>query len=104
MDLLCFVCGVFAMPLCASVHICLVVTCCERALVCGLLIVSLSLSHWYFFHDQSPRKYGTGPGSNLRPLNMQSDTILQSDTLPTVLFVLTVLRQYCRSLKREPFY
>ena len=26
------------------------------------------------FHDQSPRKYGTGPGSNLRPLDLQSDT------------------------------
>ena len=43
-----FFCLVFAMPLCASVYMCLVVTCWERAdllaLVCG---VSLSLSHWY---------------------------------------------------------
>ena len=37
---------VFAMPLCASVYMCLVVTCWERAdLLC--LTVSLSLSHWY---------------------------------------------------------
>ena len=39
-DLLCFVCLVFAMPLCASVYMCLVVTCWERAdllaLVCGV--------------------------------------------------------------------
>ena len=50
MDLLCFFCLVFAMPLCASVYMCLVVTCWERAdllaLVCGLT-VSSSLSHWY---------------------------------------------------------
>ena len=25
------------------------------------------------FHDQSPRKYGTGPRSNSRPLDLQSD-------------------------------
>ena len=31
MDLLCFFCHVFAMPLCASVYIGLVVTCWERA-------------------------------------------------------------------------
>ena len=31
MDLLCSFCLVFAMPLCASVYMCLVVTCCERA-------------------------------------------------------------------------
>ena len=41
---------VFVMPLCASVYVCLVVTCWERtdllALVCGLT-VSLLLSHWY---------------------------------------------------------
>ena len=50
MDLLCFFCLVFAMPLCASVYVCLVVTCWERAdflarLWC--LTLSLSLSHWY---------------------------------------------------------
>ena len=48
MDLLCFFCLVFVIPLCASVYLCLVVTCWERsdllAPVCG---VSLSLSHWY---------------------------------------------------------
>ena len=49
-DLLCFFCVAFAMPLCASVYLCLVVTCWERAdlgsrLWC--LAVSLSLSHWY---------------------------------------------------------
>ena len=42
MDFLCFVCLVFAMPLCASVYLCLVVTCWERAdllaLVCGVLL------------------------------------------------------------------
>ena len=43
-------CLVFAMSLCASVDMCFVVTCWERAdllaLVCGVT-VSLSLSHWY---------------------------------------------------------
>ena len=43
MDRLCFFfCLVFAMPLCASVYMCLVVTCWERAdllaLVCGVLL------------------------------------------------------------------
>ena len=54
MDLLCvFFCLVFAMPLCASVYMCLVATCLERtvllALVCGVYIVTVSLllSHWY---------------------------------------------------------
>ena len=37
------------------------------------------------FHDQSPRKYETGPGSNLRPLDLQSDSHLLPDTLPTAL-------------------
>ena len=27
------------------------------------------------FHDQSPQKYGTGPESNLRPLDMKSDML-----------------------------
>ena len=44
-------CLVFAMSLCASVYMCFVVTCWERAdllaLVCGVYCVSLSLSHWY---------------------------------------------------------
>ena len=31
MDLLCFFCLVFVMPLCTSVYLCLVVTCWERA-------------------------------------------------------------------------
>ena len=39
-DLLCFFCLVFALPLCASVYMCLVVTCWERAdllaLVCDV--------------------------------------------------------------------
>ena len=43
-------CLVFAVSLCASVYMCFVVTCWERAdllaLVCGAA-VSLSLSHWY---------------------------------------------------------
>ena len=43
MDLLCFFCLVFAMPLCAFVYMCLVVTCWERAdllgLVCGVLLL-----------------------------------------------------------------
>ena len=46
-----FFCLVFAMPLCMSVYMCLVVTCWERAdllaLVCISLTVSFSLSHWY---------------------------------------------------------
>ena len=40
MDLLCFYCLVFIMPLCASIYLCLVFTCRERAdlfaLVCGV--------------------------------------------------------------------
>ena len=48
MDLLCFFCLVFAMPLCASVYMCLVVTCWERldlsALICGCLTVG---QVWY---------------------------------------------------------
>ena len=32
--------------------------------------------------DQSPQKYGTGPGLNVQPLDLQSDTYLQPDTLP----------------------
>ena len=47
MDLLCF-CSVLC--LCASVYMCFVVTCRERAdllaLVCGVYY-ELSLSHWY---------------------------------------------------------
>ena len=42
MDLLCFFCLVFDMPLYLSVYMCLVVTCWERAdllaLVCGVLL------------------------------------------------------------------
>ena len=37
MDLLCFFCLVFAMPLCASVYMCLVATCWERADLLALL-------------------------------------------------------------------
>ena len=47
MDVLCFLCLVFAMPLCASVYMCLVYTCWERAdllaLVCG---VQLRVCHF----------------------------------------------------------
>ena len=39
MDLLCFFCLVFAMPLYASVYMCLVVTCWERAGLLALLFV-----------------------------------------------------------------
>ena len=50
MDLLCFFCLVFDMPLCASVYMYLVVTCWKGltswfSLWC--LSVSLSVSHWY---------------------------------------------------------
>ena len=42
MDFLCFFCLVFAMPLYASVDMCIVVTCWERAdplaFVCGVLL------------------------------------------------------------------
>ena len=50
MDLLCFFCLVFAMSLCASVYMCFVVTCWERADLLALmwcLTVNLSLSYWY---------------------------------------------------------
>ena len=51
MDLLCNFCLVFAMPLCASVYMCLVVTCWEKGLPLGsrlwCLAVSLLPSLWY---------------------------------------------------------
>ena len=37
------------------------------------------------FHDQSPRKYGTRHWSNSQPLDLQSDSHLLSDMLPTAL-------------------
>ena len=41
-------CLVFAMSLCASVYMCFVVTCWERADLLALVSgVSLSLSHWF---------------------------------------------------------
>ena len=40
MDLLCFFCLVFAMPLCASVYLCLMVTCWERADFLALVVLS----------------------------------------------------------------
>ena len=43
-------CLVFAMPLCASVYMCLLVTCWERGDLWLSFVVSamsLSLSHWY---------------------------------------------------------
>ena len=39
----------------------------------------------WMIHDQSPRKYGTGPGSISRPLDQQSDSHLLPDMLPTAL-------------------
>ena len=43
MDHFCFFCLVFVMPLCASVYLCIWVTCWERtdllALVCGVLLL-----------------------------------------------------------------
>ena len=41
-----FFCLMFIMPLCASVYLCLVVTCWESSRL-WCLMVSLSLSHWY---------------------------------------------------------
>ena len=49
-DLVCFFCLVFVMPLCAPVYLCLVVTCWEKGWPLWILwciIVSLSLSTWY---------------------------------------------------------
>ena len=40
MDLLCFFCHVFAMPLCASVYMSLVVTCWKKADHLALVVVS----------------------------------------------------------------
>ena len=51
MDLICFsvLCSFF--PLCASVYLCILVTCWESVNILALLdcgvYVSLSLSHWY---------------------------------------------------------
>ena len=42
-----FFCLVFVTPLCASVYLCLVVTCWERDDLSFVVSVSLSLSHWY---------------------------------------------------------
>ena len=48
MDLLCFFCLVFAMPLCASVYMCLVVTCWERPdLSFVVSYCEFVTSHWY---------------------------------------------------------
>ena len=51
MDLVCFFCLVFAMPLCASFYMCLGVLCWEKADLLAprlwCLTVSLSLSHWF---------------------------------------------------------
>ena len=53
MNILCFFCLVFTMPLCASVYICLVVACCGGGggvaswLSFVVPTVCLSLSHWY---------------------------------------------------------
>ena len=41
--------------------------------------------HRQLFHYLSPLKYGTRLGSNLQPLDLQSNTNLQSDMLPTAL-------------------
>ena len=53
MNLLCLICHVFVIPLCASVYLCLVVTCLERAdllaLVLWCITVSPSLTHWYMY-------------------------------------------------------
>ena len=43
---MCFFCLVFVMLLYASVYLCLVITCWERADLLAL-VVSFSLSHWY---------------------------------------------------------
>ena len=50
MDLLCFCSVLCLLCLCASVYMCFVVTCWERADLLALFVVSsvsLSLSHWY---------------------------------------------------------
>ena len=50
MDLLCFCSVLCLLCLCASVYMCFVVTCWERAdLLASFVVssVSLSLSHWY---------------------------------------------------------
>ena len=61
------------MSLCASVYMCFVVTCWERtdllALVCGV-----------YYESKGPEK-----GSNSRPLDLQSDSHLLPDTLPTAI-------------------
>ena len=37
------------------------------------------------FHDQSPPKYWAGPGSNWLSLDLQADSDMLPDTLPTAL-------------------
>ena len=51
------------------------------------------------FNDQSPQKYGTGPGSNLRSLDLQSDMYMQSDMLPTALCSESLLLNTAISIK-----
>ena len=51
------------------------------------------------FHDQSPRMDGTGPVSNSRPLDLQSDSHVLSATLPIPtalrgIFLPTIPRRY----------
>ena len=48
------------------------------------------------FHDQSQGKYGTEPGSNSQPLNLESDSHLLPDTLTTALCGLVYrIGNYC---------
>ena len=48
--------------------------------------------------DLSPRKYETGPGSNSRPFDLQSDSHLLPDMLPTALC--DPVTQWCNFITR----
>ena len=53
-----------------------------------------------YFMIKSPRKYGTRPGTNWQHLDLQPDTYLQSDTLPSGLrglLKLSIIRDECSS-------
>ena len=60
-------------------------------------------------HAQSPRKYGTGLGSNSRLLDLQTDMYLQSDTLDdyamlcfTILYYFPTLVAHENMMKNSP--
>ena len=100
-----------------SVHLTTLLSC------ASLTIVVLSISCTYYlltttlfesaerritaveklFHDQSPPKYGTGPGSNSRPLDLQPDMLLTDLSGPKFTWSLPIaIRCVSTTLSQQP--